>query len=428
VKRPRSVPAIEAHDEAGAGAPAWRDDGAPGLYVHIPFCSAICPYCDFSVLTGGRERQATFVDHLEAEIETWARPSGELFQAPFDTVYLGGGTPSSLAPWELERILAALARHLSLDPEPWIHMEVNPEDVTADSLAAWRRLGVRTLSLGAQSFDAQNLRFLGRRHTPARGQQAVEMGLEAGFHTVSLDLIFGLPGQDAESWARDLQEAVRLGPHHISCYQLTVHAGTPFGFRRDRGQLSELPEEIQAELFLATHERLESVGYAAYEVSNFALAPEHHSRHNIKYWQHVPYLGIGPSAHSFVGHRRWWNERKIGPYQRRLAHGELPVAGHETLGPGELALEHLMLGLRTLRGIDLRDIGRRCDLDLETANQALVTELLAGGLLISSGSRLQPTRRGMAMADALAGAFAIPARHEPHLARAAPPHPLPLLT
>lgn len=396
----------------------------PGLYLHVPFCSAICPYCDFSVLTGGPTLQRDFVDHMVAEVEAWAEPSPDLFGAPFDTLYFGGGTPSSLAPRELERILTALHRSLEIAPDAWLFLEANPEDVTLESVTAWRDLGVRTLCLGTQSFDAEGLRFLGRRHTPLRGRQAVELALGAGFATVSLDLIFGLPGQTPGGWQRDLEVALSLAPQHVSCYQLTIHRGTPFGFRRDRGRLVELPEETQADLLLLAHERLESQGYAAYEVSSFALSPEHRSRHNVKYWRHAPYLGLGPSAHSFAGNRRWWNERKLGPYRDRLGRGERPVAGEERLEPQELALEALMLGLRTCEGVDLGKLRRRWGLDLEDVNRELVADLVSRGLLRASKGRLRPSRQGLAVADALARAFEIP----PVGASTSPPTALPLLT
>src|SRR5215218_8299567 len=288
-------------------------EASPGLYLHIPFCSAICPYCDFAVLTGGPERRAQFTDHLIREIGMWSSDLGP-FQG-MDTVYFGGGTPSALSPEQLGRIIEAAKTYLPVREDAWIFLEANPEDVTPESVLAWRDLGVRTLSLGIQSFDAEALAFLGRRHSPQQARQSVELARGAGFHTVALDLIYGLPGQSAEAWRRTLETAVSLQPDHISCYQLTIHEGTPFGFRLKRGKLAEAPEESQAELFLLTHSFLKDAGWPGYEVSNFARSPEHQSRHNRKYWDHTPYLGVGPSAHSLAAAdasspaRRWWNVR-----------------------------------------------------------------------------------------------------------------------
>ncbi len=387
----------------------------PGLYLHVPFCSAICPYCDFAVLTGGRERRAEFVDNLVTEIGLWrGDAAGAGRWAAIDTVYFGGGTPSALETAELRRILAAARAALPIAPDAWIALEANPEDVTPETLGAWRQeLGVSMLSLGVQSFDAETLGFLGRRHSPEQGRQAVELALAAGFPTVSIDLIYGTgePGA-APALARlrrDLEQAVALGPQHLSCYQLTVHEGTPFGFRAARGELRDLPEADQAECFRLTHAFLGAAGYPAYEVSNFARAPEHRSRHNRKYWDHTPYLGLGPSAHSFDGRRRWWNERKLGAWQGRLAAGERPVAGGEELGPRELALEEIMLSLRTAAGIDLAGFRRRHGWDLAAHNRRTVDDLAARGLLAERSGRLAPSRDGLAVADSLARAFEVPA-------------------
>jgi oxygen-independent coproporphyrinogen-3 oxidase len=405
--------------DAGAAGPAAggpeTDRRPPGLYLHVPFCSAICPYCDFAVLTGGPRRRAEFVDSLEAEIAAW-RPEAERWRT-IDTVYFGGGTPSALAPAQLARILAAARATLPVAPDAWIALEANPEDVTADSVGRWRELGIAMLSLGIQSFDAGTLRFLGRRHTPAQARHAVELALGAGFPVVSIDLIYGAggagesgprqPDREAEQarWRRDLEQAVALGPQHLSCYQLTIHEGTPFGFRAARGELRELPEADQAEAFRFTHTFLAGQGYAAYEVSNFARAPEHQSRHNRKYWDHTPYLGLGPSAHSFDGRRRWWNERKLRPWQAKLAAGQPPVAGSENLGRRELALEELMLSLRTAAGLDLEAFRRRHACNLAARNRPLIADLAARGLLAETGGRLVPTLEGLAVADALARAF-----------------------
>ena len=393
---------------------------APGLYLHIPFCSAICPYCDFSVLRAGVPARRRFVEHLVAEVALaapeWRDPR------PFDTVYFGGGTPSQLPPEDLARVLDACRAHLTLaTTEPWIFLEANPEDVTPDACAAWRGLGVRTLSLGVQSFSDDALRFLGRRHSATQARAAVETALAAGFDTVSVDLIFGLPGQTPEAWRRELATAAALGPGHLSCYQLTIHARTRFGVAAKRGQLSEMPEGEQAVLFDLTHRFLADAGYPAYEVSNFARGRDHESRHNRKYWDHTPYLGLGPSAHSLAvadagtrpAARRWWNERRTPRWEGRVAAGERPVEGEESLGPKALATEAVMLGLRTTAGIDLDGFTARYGFDLLAANDALVARLAAEGHLVvhagpGGGRWLVPTVSGLAVADGMAAAFDIP--------------------
>ena len=365
------------------------------------------------MLVGGVAARQRFVEHLLSEIALAAPSWVDL--RPFDTVYFGGGTPSLLPASELARVLDACRAHLPIAPDAWLFLEANPEDVTPESCAAWRGLGVRTLSLGVQSFSDQALRFLERHHTAAQARAAVETALATGFHTVSVDLIFGLPGQTPQSWQRELEAAVSLGPAHLSCYQLTIHQRTRFGVRAARGQLSELPEEEQAGLFDLAHRFLADAGWPAYEVSNFARGVEHESRHNRKYWDHTPYLGLGPSAHSFAAGQRWWNELRTPHWERRLAAGERPIEGEETLGPAELATEAVMLGLRTAAGIDLDAFGARHGFDLLAANEALVARLTTEGKLVvgsgaQGGRRLVPTSSGLAVADGLAAAFSIPAR------------------
>jgi oxygen-independent coproporphyrinogen-3 oxidase len=393
---------------------------APGLYLHIPFCSAICPYCDFSVLKAGVPARKRFVERLVAEVplaaHEWRDPR------PFDTVYFGGGTPSLLPAEDLERVLDACRSHLALaTPAPWIFLEANPEDVTADACTAWRDLGVRTLSLGVQSFSDDALRFLGRRHSADEARAAVEAAQAAGFDTVSVDLIFGLPDQTPDAWRRELATAVALGPGHLSCYQLTIHARTRFGVAAKRGRLSEMPEGPQAVLFDLTHRFLADAGYSAYEVSNFARSRDHESRHNRKYWDHTPYLGLGPSAHSLAvadagsppRARRWWNELRTPRWESRVAAGERPIEGEETLGPRALATEAVMLGLRTTAGIDLDAFAARHGFDLLAANDALVDRLVAEGRIEvragpEGGHRLAPTASGLAVADGMATAFDVP--------------------
>jgi putative oxygen-independent coproporphyrinogen III oxidase len=346
-----------------------------------------------------------FADHLISEIALWA-PDSSTFER-IDTIYFGGGTPSALVPEDIARILGAVRENLSVEDRAWVSFEANPEDVNPENVQAWQDLGVRFLSLGIQSFDADALKFLGRRHTAAEARRSVETARAAGFDTISIDLIYGLPGQPFEIWKRTLEQAVALQPDHISCYQLTFHEGTPFGFRLAKGQMSELPEDAQGDIFLFTHEFLRDHGYPAYEVSNFARSTEHRSRHNQKYWHHVPYLGLGPSAHSFSGTRRWWNERKLGPYEQKIDEGERPIADGEELTRKDLALEALMLGLRTADGIAPGEFQERYGVDLWKQNEPLIERLVRENLLRIEADRLIPTLAGLAVTDSLARDFEI---------------------
>jgi len=390
-----------------------RNGPGAGLYLHVPFCTSVCPYCDFAVLIAGDERRRAYLSGMEAEVGLHLEGDWR-----FDTLYLGGGTPSSLPPDALGRLLEALAR-LPVAPDAIRHLEVNPEDVTTASARAWRSLGFNFLSLGVQSFDDERLRRLGRRHSATSARLAFERLREVGFSTLSVDLIYGSPGDDPGWWRKQLEAIVELGPDHLSCYQLTIHQGTVLGKRRDRGELEELGDDEQGELFRVTHRVLADLGYEGYEVSNFARAPCHRSRHNHKYWRHEPYLGLGPSAHSFCGRRRWWNHRRLRQWQAAVDAGRTPVEGGEELSPAELALEALMLGLRTADGVDLGAVQRRWGVDLATPNAALLERLVVDGLVLRTEHEVvRPTLEGMAIADALARAFDVPSPTTGSAARA----------
>lgn len=393
----------------------------PGLYVHVPFCSAICPYCDFAVRVDRGSARRAWVDALLLELEGLAigkrqpedagtaRAIGGLVageHGAFDTIYFGGGTPSLLGADVLERILEAIRDRLPVADDARLYLEANPEDVDESTVRAWKELdgglGVHMLSLGIQSLDDDELRFLGRRHAAEEARRGVETALGAGLPTVSIDLIYGLPDQDADAWRRILDEAVALGPQHLSCYELEIHRRTTFGKMAARGDLQELPEDDQADLFRLTHERLRDHGYDGYEVSNFAAAPEHRSAHNAKYWRHVPYLGLGPSSHSYAGGIRWWNHRHAERWQRALRQGESAVEDAETLTPRDHAVEAIMLGLRTRDGVDLARIRDRWGVDVETPNASRIGEWSAAGWIEREGSVLRPTITGLAVADRLA--------------------------
>ena len=372
----------------------------PGLYVHVPFCSSICPYCDFAVLTGDRSRQERFVSHLLREIEL----ADEEIRG-FDTVYFGGGTPSFLYTEGLSEISNAIAQKGWLDPDCRWFLEANPEDVKPSSLSVWRELGIRTLSLGVQALDDEALPWLGRHHTVRDARRSVGLAREAGFDELSIDLIYGRPGQEVADWRKELEAAVTLEPDHLSCYQLTIHDRTLFGRRKREGEVMEASEDGQAELFRLTHELLADAGYEGYEVSNFARSEAHRSRHNQKYWYHTPYLGLGPSAHSFDGRSRFWNERSLFDWQKKIDRGERGVDGRETLSDEDFLLEAVMLRMRTKDGLDLTWVREQFGVDFLKANEELVAKLSGDGLLELDEGWLRPTLDGLAVADRLAVAF-----------------------
>jgi oxygen-independent coproporphyrinogen-3 oxidase len=321
------------------------------------------------------------------------------FAPRFDTLYLGGGTPSLLSAGELTVLLDGLQGQFAFSPGTEITLEANPDDLTPQILKAYRELGINRLSLGVQSFDDRELAFLGRRHDASQALNALGWTREAGFANLGMDLIYGLPGQTIGQWQKNLETALGFWPEHLSCYQLTIEAGTPLARRQAEARFGSLSEEAEREFFLFTSRFLEDQGYLHYEISNFARGPENRSRHNCKYWNHTPYLGLGPAAHSYKDGRRWWNHRSLKEYCQALGAGEAPVADEEVLTPEQTRLEALYLGLRTREGVGLElmpDFHR---------SAALVKEIVRAGLAEVREDRLIPTREGLVVADRLALGF-----------------------
>jgi oxygen-independent coproporphyrinogen-3 oxidase len=368
----------------------------PGLYIHIPFCKSKCPYCDFYSITSS-DLITAYLAALDAE----ARLYRDHFAA-FDSLYLGGGTPSLLEGRQLATLMEMVRRHFVLAPDTEVTLEANPDDLTLEKLRLFRDLGVNRLSLGVQSFDDQELRFLGRRHTAAQTAAALKLIRAAGFTNLGLDLIYGLPGQTEAAWRRTLRKALSFAPEHLSCYQLTLAADTPLGRMVASGKVRLPDEDTQREFFLRTGQFLRDRGYLHYEVANFARQrPQagglcHYCcRHNLKYWTHVPYLGLGPGAHSFDGRRRWWNLASVEHYGASLKAGRAPVAGQETLTPAQIRLETLYLGFRTQAGVRLATIREHPHGDVG------LTQLTRAGLVRVEHDRVVATPQGLVVADHL---------------------------
>ena len=301
------------------------EQGHPGLYVHVPFCSAKCIYCGFFSLPSVR----LIPDWLEA-LEVEAGLYVPLYSA-FDTLYLGGGTPSRLRVRDLELLLGLLRANFSFRAGTEITLEMNPEDARPETMEALLALGVNRLNLGVQSFDEAALSFMGRRHGAVQSIGAIEAARKAGFRNLGLDLIYGLPGQSVDSWLENLDRALEYRPEHLSCYQLTLEPATLLERMVRQGETVLPGEEESRRLFLATSKYLTGAGFLHYEVSNFARGEGFVSRHNSKYWRREPYLGLGPSAHSFRENRRWWNHRSLKGYLSDLDSGQRPLAGEELL-------------------------------------------------------------------------------------------------
>lgn len=372
--------------QAGPGEPA-------GLYVHVPFCSGKCAYCDFFSITDlGRAADWAGLVRREAGL------LGGSFE-PFDTLHLGGGTPSILGVETLDLLIGTLRRELSFLPDTEITLEVNPEDVRPEGLSAYRAMGVNRISMGIQSLDDRVLRFLGRRHSAVRALGALQDILNAGFQSVSVDLIYGVPGQDSAGWMETLSCVLEHGPQHISCYELTVSPGTLLSERIASGEAFMPDEDDLRAMFLATSRRLEAGGFTHYEVSNFAR-PGHESRHNRKYWRRAPYLGLGPGAHSFKHPLRWWNPPSLDLYAEQLSLNTRPSDCREVLTPEQDVLERLWLGFRTLDGVDSNDLAGAVHAD------QIARDLERSGLVTRNGPRLVPTTQGFLVSDRLPLLFA----------------------
>jgi oxygen-independent coproporphyrinogen-3 oxidase len=367
----------------------------PGLYIHIPFCLSKCLYCDFYSLTS-ISVVPDFLDALFKEMKMYRSRFN-----PFDTVYIGGGTPSLLSPEQLESILIKVRENFNLMSNSEITIETNPADLHRSFLESMREIGINRINIGVQSFDEKVLDLLGRRHSVKQAISAVETSRKAGFHNIGLDLIYGVPEQDIESWLDTLKQTLAFSPEHISCYQLTLEAKTPLGIRYQAGEFSIPGEELQHEFFMKTSEFLEDAGYIHYEVSNFARGKEHASRHNQKYWDHSPFLGLGPSAHSFQWNQRWWNHRSLDQYLDAINAENLPVEETETLTMEQLRLEALYFGLRTKKGIFLQDFKNQYHYDLFTEKKRILAKLEEEGFISIEDGYLYPTQTGLALADSL---------------------------
>ena len=367
-----------------------------GLYIHIPFCQSKCAYCNFYSVTSVN-LIPQFVAALIKEIKLHQRQ----FDA-FDTVYIGGGTPSLLSFGQLSEILAAINEFHKLDKEAEITMEVNPGDVSVEYFKLLISLGINRLNIGVQSFDDKILKFLGRRHNANEAHQAIMYARAAGFKNLGIDLIYGVYGQSINLWKKTLAEATTFRPEHFSCYELTLEASAPLYKRYLEKKIKKLNEKQQKKFFFTTAEELEKVGYIHYEVSNFARKNNFKSRHNMKYWKHAPYLGIGPAAHSFLENRRWWNVKSAKDYLNNVPQGISPVESEEILTAEQLKLETLFLALRTKDGIDLRAYQKRFRTDLLEEKKMVIESLINSKLLELKKGFLRPTLAGMAVADSLA--------------------------
>jgi oxygen-independent coproporphyrinogen-3 oxidase len=385
--RPEDRPVPPADDPTAL--PPWLWPRA--AYVHVPFCAHRCGYCDFAIATGQDHLIGRYLDALVAELSTLGTPR------PVRTLFLGGGTPTHLHPAQLERLLGELGRWLPLEAGGEFSVEANPDSLDPARVAVLADHGVTRVSLGAQSFHPHLLRVLGRRHSPAEVPRAVG-AVRRRIDQVSLDLIFGVPGQTEGEWREDLRRALGLGPDHVSTYGLTYEKGTPLWKERRRGRITPLAEEAELALYALAIDALGEAGFEHYEISNFAR-PGRRSRHNQVYWANEAYFGFGMGAARYVLGRRELNTRDLHAYLRRALAGEPATFQTEELGPAERARETMAVQLRRAEGIDRAHFRVQTGFDLDAVAGEAVARHVALGLLDDDGRRVCLTRRGKYVAD-----------------------------
>jgi putative oxygen-independent coproporphyrinogen III oxidase len=370
-----------------------------GVYVHVPFCLARCGYCDFNTYTaaelGASVSRESYAALAIEEIRLARKVLGPV-AGPAATVFFGGGTPTLLPPGDLAAILAAVEGEFGLAPGAEVTTEANPETIDQRSLAELRASGFTRISIGMQSAVSRVLTVLDRKHEPGRPEQCVQWARSAGFEHVSLDLIYGTPGESDEDWIASLRSAVSAGPDHISGYALIVEQGTRLAARIGRGEVAAPDDDVMADRYLAADELLTAAGLRWYEISNWAASPGAVCRHNLLYWTGGDWWGIGPGAHSHVGGTRWWNVRHPAAYGARIAAGVSPGQAREILTPLERRTERIMLLTRLAAG---------CPLDeLTPSGRAAAAAAVAGGLAEPAAhaeGRVALTPSGRLLADAV---------------------------
>lgn len=368
-----------------------------GIYIHIPFCRSKCDYCDFYSLAGRDDRMDQYQKALLSHIKETA-PLAQDF--PVDTIYIGGGTPSYYGAKRLKELLGVIRKLYKVEKDAEVTVECNPDSVDVKSLKILRKAGVNRLSMGMQSANACELERIHRIHTPQQVNEAATAARKAGFTNLSLDLIYGLPGQTMDSWKATVEHALSLIPQHLSCYGLKVEEGTPLAARVAQGEI--LPDDDQqADLYLWTVGRLERAGYPQYEISNFAK-PGFASRHNLRYWLTQPYIGFGPGAHSDFGGRRYSFVRDLDAYIQGVLQGGDIIDESEIIPKRERCGEYLMLRLRTVQGINEQEYRSTYFMDFAPL-QARLEQFRAQGWAEQTDGRWHFTPKGFLLSNQLIG-------------------------
>jgi oxygen-independent coproporphyrinogen-3 oxidase len=360
---------------------------AAGVYLHIPFCKSRCSYCDFA--TDIYRNNEVVERYVNAVCDEIPGSSGEMIVA--DTIYFGGGTPSLLLPKQVERLLEVVYTNFDIEADVEITMEINPATVTAETLSAYRSLGINRASFGVQTFNDRDLKLLARGHDAADAVNTFKLLRAAGFNNVSFDLIAGLPSQSLDDWQRNLDAAVAMQPEHLSLYLLEIHEGTPLAEQVRSGRRPIPDEDLAAEMYEIMVARLLAAGYDQYEISNFAKRG-FESRHNSKYWRLESVYGFGVSAHSFDGFQRYSNERGMAAYVKRIEEFATAEVTRERI---DAASEFLFLGLRLTEGAHLAEYRKRFGVDVVEKYAGEIARLEDAGLIVIVDGRLRLTTKGM---------------------------------
>ncbi len=370
-----------------------------GIYIHIPFCVKKCAYCDFYSITD-LEIIPSFVQSLVREVKMVDAPVSDV-----DTIYIGGGTPSLLNPENIGCLIDTICNRFCVISASEITMEVNPGTVTPEKFAGYRKAGVNRINIGVQSFSDQSLDFLSRIHTADDAVCCIKDARRAGFENIGLDLIYGLPEQTEKTWRFDLESALKFTPQHLSCYMLTYEPDTPMTMDLMYKRFKALSEGKTGALFDFTARFLEENGYLQYEVSNFASSIKTRSSHNQKYWSNVPYIGLGPSAHSFIDNCRSWNVRSVNKYMQRIQAGQRPVAETEILDTKQQMMEVIYLRLRCVEGICMADFETRFNVCFNQSFGHVVDLFESKRFIKIVDGHCRLTSSGMRFSDSIAARF-----------------------
>lgn len=373
-----------------------------GIYIHIPFCKSRCSYCDFATGIYQTELAEQYVVALLRDIKT-TRP--RQLSSIVDTIYFGGGTPSMLSPDQISRIVETVYECFEISSAPEITMEINPGSVNSFVLREFRNSGINRASFGAQTFDDVELARLGRAHNSTDTLKTFDALRDANFDNISFDLIAGLPGQSMSTWERNIVRALALQPEHFSFYLLEVHPGTPLAQHIERGIQPKPDDDLAGEMYALMLERAADAGYEHYEISNLCR-PGFGSRHNTKYWTGAPYFGFGCSSHSYDGVScRWSNERDVAKYVHLIESNELPVVEQNTLSPEDRRAEAVFLGMRLMKGLNVREYERLFGVDIREEHREDFSRFREAGLIEFEGDLVRLTRAGALMSNEVFSRF-----------------------